>query len=66
VDDLVTPKDTRSEGHGKRMLGWLTGVARKEGCSTLQLESGVQRYGAHRFYFREGMKISGYHFSMAL
>ena len=66
VDDLVTAEDARSEGHGKRMLDWLVGVARKEGCSTLQLDSGVQRHEAHRFYFRKGMKISSYHFSMAL
>jgi len=66
VDDLVTAEDTRSGGHGKRMLDWLADVAREEGCGSLQLESGVQRHEAHRFYFREGMKISSYHFSMAL
>ncbi len=66
VDDLVTVEDTRSEGHGKRMLDWLADVAREEGCWSLQLDSGVQRHDAHRFYFREGMKISSYHFSMAL
>jgi GNAT superfamily N-acetyltransferase len=66
VDDLVTAEDTRSEGHGKRMLDWLASVAREEGCQSLQLDSGVHRHDAHRFYFREGMKISSYHFSMAL
>jgi GNAT superfamily N-acetyltransferase len=66
VDDLVSADDTRSEGHGKRMLDWLADVAREEGCQSLQLDSGVQRHGAHKFYFREGMKISSYHFSMAL
>ncbi|MDX6380599.1 MAG: hypothetical protein QOI57_1623 [Rubrobacteraceae bacterium] len=66
VDDLVSVEDTRSEGHGKRMLDWLADVAREEGCESLQLDSGVQRHRAHRFYFREGMKISSYHFSMAL
>jgi GNAT superfamily N-acetyltransferase len=66
VDDLVSADDTRSEGHGKRMLDWLAGVAREEGCEFLHLDSGVQRHRAHRFYFREGMKISSYHFSMAL
>jgi GNAT superfamily N-acetyltransferase len=66
VDDLVTAEDARSEGHGKRMLDWLGEVAREEGCESLQLDSGVQRHAAHRFYFREGMKISSYHFSMAL
>jgi GNAT superfamily N-acetyltransferase len=66
VDDLVTAEDARSTGHGKRMLDWLLGVAREEVCSTLQLDSGVQRHGAHRFYMRENMHIFGYHFSKAV
>jgi GNAT superfamily N-acetyltransferase len=66
VDDFVTAEDARSEGHGGRMLDWLAVVAREEGAGSLQLDSGVQRHEAHRFYFREGMKISSYHFSMAL
>ena len=66
VDDLVTAEDARSEGHGERVLDWLAGVAREEGCGSLQLDSGVQRHEAHRFYFRIGMSISSYHFSKAL
>ena len=66
VDDLVTAEDARSEGHGKRMFDWLIGVAREEGCSTLQLDSGVQRHEAHRFYMREEMSIFAYHFSKAV
>src|SRR3982751_4078687 len=46
VDDLVTAEDARSEGHGKRMLDWLVGVARGEGCASLQLDSGVARHEA--------------------
>lgn len=63
VDDLVTGEDTRSAGHGRRMLGWLAAEAEKNGCAGLQLDSGTWRHEAHRFYFREGMKISSYHFS---
>lgn len=66
VDDLVTAEDARSEGHGERMLDRLTGIAREEGCGSLQLDSGVQRHEAHRFYFRKGMNISSYHFSKSL
>ncbi|CAA9440917.1 MAG: hypothetical protein AVDCRST_MAG78-2431 [uncultured Rubrobacteraceae bacterium] len=66
VDDLVTAVDARSEGQGERMLDWLAGVAREEGCGSLQLDSGVQRHKAHRFYFRKGMNISSYHFSKSL
>lgn len=62
VDDLVTDEAARSRDFGGRMLRWLSEEARKNGCGQLQLDSGVQRHGAHRFYFRENMKITSYHF----
>lgn len=66
VDDLVTDEDARSRDFGGRMVGWLAEEARKEGCVQFHLDSGVQRHDAHRFYFREGMKISSYHFGKDL
>jgi GNAT superfamily N-acetyltransferase len=66
VDDLVTGEPFRSKGHGKTMLDWLIAKAREEGCQTLSLDSGTQRQTAHAFYFREGMRISSFHFSLPL
>lgn len=66
VDDLVTDAGRRSRGHGAALLGWLQEQARARGCTTLTLDSGVQRTEAHRFYFRERMSILGYHFSLPL
>lgn len=66
VDDLITDAEGRSEGHGGSMLGWLAEEARKNGCEQLHLDSGVQRGEAHRFYFREGMSISSFHFSQEI
>jgi GNAT superfamily N-acetyltransferase len=66
VDDLISAQDARSAGHGARMLRWLEDVARREGCGQLHLDSGVQRKDAHRFYFREGLGISSFHFSKQL
>jgi GNAT superfamily N-acetyltransferase len=60
VDDLVTDASERSKGHGRALLAWLTQQARAHGC--MQLDSGVQRFDAHRFYLRERMHISAYHF----
>lgn len=62
VDDLVTLSAHRSMGHGNRLLSWLKQFAIVEGCSQLHLDSGIQRKQAHRFYEREGMTISGFHF----
>ena len=62
VDDLVTAESARSRGHGKAMLAWLADRAREAGCAVLLLDSGVQRFSAHRFYLRERFDITGHHF----
>jgi len=66
VDDLVTLDAERSKGHGAKLLGWLLGHARTEGCQGLELDSGVQRKDAHRFYERQGLKICAYHFEISV
>jgi GNAT superfamily N-acetyltransferase len=66
VDDLVTAESGRSRGHGKALLAWLRQLAVDEGCDAFHLDSGVQRKDAHRFYLREGLELSSYHFSARL
>src|SRR5712692_6013830 len=66
VDDLVTNAGTRSAGFGQKILAWLVGEAKTGGCDTLELDSGVQRFGAHRFYLRNRMDISSHHFRLNL
>ncbi len=66
VDDLVTLASERSQGHGAALLRWLEERAIAEGCETLQLDSGLQRKEAHRFYEREGMQVSSLHFRKSL
>lgn len=66
VDDLVTSEGARSGGVGKAMLDWLEAEAESSGCASIQLDSGVQRKDAHRFYFRERMTIASYHFTKEL
>lgn len=66
VDDLVTDADRRSQGHGEAMLRWLVEYAREAGCAGVSLDSGTQRQSAHAFYFREGMRITSFHFNLVL
>jgi len=66
VDDLVSDEHARSSGYGKSLLDWIAGYARQHGCAQLHLDSGVQRHGAHRFYLRERMDITCYHFRREL
>jgi GNAT superfamily N-acetyltransferase len=62
VDDLVTTSSKRSAGVGAALLNELATRAEVLGCRALDLDSGVQRGDAHRFYMREGMTISSFHF----
>lgn len=66
VDDLVTDEGERSHGYGAVLLTWLKDEARNQGCAELQLISRVTRQRAHRFYFREGLRIECFHFRIAL
>ncbi len=66
VDDLVTDPTCRSHGHGALLVEWLVERARESGCAVLQLDSGVQRFAAHRFYLRHGFEISSHHFRLHL
>ena len=66
VDDLVTAAVARSRGFGKELMDWLVAEARAEGCGELHLDSGVQRFSAHRFYLRERMEIMAHHFRLKL
>ena len=62
VDDLVTSEKYRSKGYGAELLSWLRNHAKNEDCHQLHLDSGTQRESAHRFYEREGVSKSGFHF----
>lgn len=66
IDDLVTDELERSQGYGQRLFDWLLDFARAEGCEQVHLDSGVQRFGAHRFYLRNRMDISSHHFTLTL
>ena len=66
VDDLVTLPQYRGHGHADLLFAWLVEEARRHGCEQLHLDSGHQRYDAHRFYLKHGMVMKAHHFSMNL
>jgi GNAT superfamily N-acetyltransferase len=66
VDDLVTDESRRSTGVGRALLAHLEQKARAAGLENLALDSGTQRQQAHKFYFREGMVVTSFHFGKRL
>jgi len=66
IDDLITDKNQRSKGYGDKLIDWLMDYAKENRCQEFHLDSGVQRFSAHRFYFRKKLTISCYHFECVL
>jgi GNAT superfamily N-acetyltransferase len=66
VEDLVTRESARRGGHATRLLDWLAAEAERNGCDSLQLDSGVRRHDAHRLYLGWGYTITGHHFGRVL
>jgi GNAT superfamily N-acetyltransferase len=64
VDDFVTREAHRGGGFGRQVFAWVLAEARRLGCESVSLDSGVQRFGAHRFYLRAGMDITSHHFDL--
>ena len=53
VEDLAVDPGRRSAGIGKALLDAARDWGRDQGCTHLELDSGVARTDAHRFYERE-------------
>jgi len=53
VDDLVTLRDFRSQGHGAELLRFAEGEARRLGLDGLRLCAKHDNHEARRFYERE-------------
>lgn len=66
VDDLVTDPAVRSRGVGAALLSRCESIAVEEGCREFVLDSGLARAQAHRFYFREGLVVRGFHFGKTI
>lgn len=66
VDDLVSGSEDRSKGYGGILFDWLVTHAKEAGCDEFHLDSGVQRFAAHRFYLAKRMSIEAHHFGLKL
>ncbi|MVU83964.1 GNAT family N-acetyltransferase [Nocardia sp. ET3-3] len=65
VDDLSTLPEARGRGYGDALIAWVKDEARRLGCESVQLDSGVNanRAAAHRLYMRNHFAITSHHFT---
>ncbi|MBI2271856.1 MAG: GNAT family N-acetyltransferase [Bacteroidetes bacterium] len=62
MDNVIIDEKHRSKKVGKLLCDWIINEAKQKGCKTAMLDAYVENKDAHRFYFREGYVIRGFHF----
>lgn len=62
IDHFVIDENKRSTGLGKLFLDEIENWAKSQNCLHIELNAYVQTEKAHKFYFRNGFKILGFHF----
>jgi GNAT superfamily N-acetyltransferase len=66
LEDLVVTSAERGKGIGRALLQAAAAWARERSCTHLELDSGLARADAHRFYEASGMTRDGYVFGLRL
>jgi GNAT superfamily N-acetyltransferase len=66
VEDLAVDPARRSAGIGKALLDAAKAWASERGATHLELDTGLARIAAQRFYDREAPRAKGYSYSWAL
>lgn len=61
-DHVYIADGYRGRGLGKQFFDWMHDYAKCKGCNSSELNTYVQNYPSHKFYYNEGYEIYGYHF----
>lgn len=66
LDHVYIEAEYQGQGLGKIFFKWLYDYAKSKGCIASELNTYVQNYPSHKFYYNEGYEIYGYHFYKTL
>ena len=66
VDHVYIDDGYRNQGLGKQFLAWIYDYAKSKGCRSIELNTYVQNHPSHKFYYKEGCELLGYHFAKKL
>ncbi|HMC00969.1 MAG TPA: GNAT family N-acetyltransferase [Flavobacteriaceae bacterium] len=62
VDHVYIDDGYRGKNLGKQFFKWIYDYTKTKGCETIELNTYVQNYPSHKFYYNEEFEILGYHF----
>ena len=61
LDHVYIQPEYRGKGLGKAFMLWIRTYAKTKGCNTIELNTYVQNYPSHKFYYNTetGSELSG-------
>ncbi|WP_246516308.1 GNAT family N-acetyltransferase [Aequorivita echinoideorum] len=62
LDHVIIDDDARSRGVGKMLMDYVYHYAKRKGCNWIELNTYVQNFPSHKFYYNQGFVAKGYHF----
>lgn len=62
MDNVIMDSTFQSKGYGKLFVIEIEAWAVANDCKTVELNAYVQNDKAHKFYFKEGYRVIGFHF----
>lgn len=62
LDHVFIKPEHRIKGLGKHFMNWIYTYFKQKGVQSMELNTYVQNYPSHKFYYNEGFEILGYHF----
>ena len=66
VDHVIIDEAYRSQGIGNRLMEFVYSYAKKKSCKWVELNTYVQNFPSHKFYYNQGFIAKGYHFVKTL
>ncbi|SDB53780.1 hypothetical protein SAMN03097699_1986 [Flavobacteriaceae bacterium MAR_2010_188] len=62
LDHVYIEEEYRNKGLGNDFMKWIQDYTRKKGCNSIELNTYVQNFPSHKFYYNQGFNGKGYHF----
>ena len=66
LDHVYIKPEHRNKGLGTRFMRWINAYAIEKGVVSIELNTYVNNYPSHKFYYNEGYEALGYHFLKSL
>jgi diamine N-acetyltransferase len=66
IDHFIISESYRTKGLGKQLMQFIYTHVKEKQCEWIELNTYVDNFPSHKFYYNEGFQAKGYHFVKTL